>query len=109
MPTESEYERFVEKLKKTKSRKPNKPKIIKKDLLMQVRLAYIKYHNIKGNDIVEEDCYNEWVSACKKAFPIDPHYAPHKYNLLKDLSRDLRREPFETWCKVYAALGYIVE
>ena len=92
-----------------KPRKPNKPKVIKKDLLMQVRLAYIKYHNIKGNDIVEEDCYYEWKNACKKAFPINPHYAPHKYYLLEDLSRDLRREPFETWCKVYAALGYIVE
>ena len=83
MPTESEYERFVEKLKKTKSRKPNKPKVIKKDLLMQVRLAYIKYHNIKGNDIVEEDCYNEWVSACKKAFSNRPTLCATQIQLVK--------------------------
>ena len=109
MPPESKYERYVRKLTNKKPKKARKPKVIKKDLLMRVRLAYIKYHNIKGNDIVEEQCYSEWVSACKKAFPINPHCAPHKYSLLKDLSRDLRREPFETWCKVYAALGYIVE
>lgn len=87
-------------------KRPRKPKVIKKDLLMQVRLAYIKYHNVLNDDYVESCAYDEWKNACKKAFPVNPHYAPHKYNLLKDLSRDLRREPFETWCKVYAALGY---
>ena len=70
-----------------KPKKARKPKVIKKDLLMQVRLAYIKYHNIKNNVIVENQCYEEWKNACKKAFPVNSNYAPHKYNLLKDLSR----------------------
>lgn len=86
----------------------SKPKIIKKKDLMQVRLAYIKYYNIKDNEIVENYAYEEWKKTCEKAFPINKNQAPHKYNLLKDLSRDLRREPFETWIKVYEALGYVV-
>ena len=86
-------------------KRPRKSKVIKKDLLMQVRLAFIKYYNC-DDEKVSDYLWKEWKNACVKAFPHHPINAWHKFELLKNMSRDLAHEPFETWCKVYAALGY---
>ncbi len=84
-------------------------KIIEKKALEQVRLSVIKYYNVHGPEEIENMVYEDWQNACEKAFPVNYEHAPHKYNMLKDLSRDLRKEPFETWCKVYEALGYEIK
>lgn len=75
---------------------------------MQVRLAYAKYYNVICDGIVEQHEWQEWVNACKKAFPVSLKKSYKKFELLKNMSRDLRTEPFETWCKVYETLGYEV-
>lgn len=86
---------------------PQQKVIIKEDL-MKVRLAYAKYYNILNSDIVESHEWQDWVNACKKAFPVSQKKSYKRFELLKNMSRELRTEPFETWCKVYEALGYKV-
>ena len=88
-------------------RRMAKKKVIKKDLLMQVRLSYIKYYNIIGDDLVEDSAWEEWKNACVKAFPCKKNTI--EFIKLKDMSRTLKSEPFDTWVKVYQALGYEVK
>ena len=80
--------------------------VIKKRDLAQVRLNINKYYNIVCDAIVEDSVWEEWKKSCNKAFKTK---SPKEYQKLKDISRDLRHEPLDTWVKVYKALGYEVE